>query len=61
MIDFCSLVLESIFLACFVRSEDIFCVTMTNSSETLESVSNEWDDNVSVNFFWYCNSFPCGA
>ena len=61
MTDFCSLVLDRIFLEHVVRFEDGFCVTIASSSEVLESVSNEWDDNVSVNFFWCCISFSCGA
>jgi len=51
MTDFCSLVLDRIFLAYVVWFDDSFCVTIVNSSEVLESVSNERDDNVSDNIF----------
>lgn len=43
IIDFCSLVLDNIFLGCVVWFEDSFHVTIAKSSEVLESVGNEWD------------------
>ena len=50
IIDFCRLVLDSIFLGCVVRFEDSFHVTIAKSSEVLESVSNEGDDMSQLSF-----------